>query len=294
MALTRVRPAMPHLNALRAFEAAARLGGFAAAADELCVTPGAVSQHIKALEEWAGAPLFQRRSQGVMLTALGRHVASDFRTAFDRVGEAVLALRSSATPETIQIATLPSIAQLWLLPRLPEVRRTVPEAVISVTAMDRPPNLRREPFDLALFYGNGSSSEGTLSIVEETIFPVCAPSLALRLEKPEDLAGETFLHDALWSNDWDVWLASAAPGLNLDTSGPVFSLFSLAIEEAKNGAGILIGHDPLVSRHLASGELVEPFRHRLKSTRSLQITYASSGDEAPILHRVKDALAAAQ
>ena len=106
------RPKGPPLNALRAFEAAIRLGGFAQAADELCVTPGAISQHIKALEDWAEAPLFERRSQGVVPTEFGLSLAEPFATAFDSIGQAVRHLRSGAQQETIHIAALPSVAQL--------------------------------------------------------------------------------------------------------------------------------------------------------------------------------------
>lgn len=269
------RPSLPPLNALRAFEAAARLGGFTAAAEELCVTPGAISQHIKTLEAWSGAPLFERRSQGVSLTSLGHQVAGDFHRAFDQIGDAVRGLRSTATPNDIRIATLPSIAQLWLLPRLPEIRRALPGTVISVTTIDRPPNLRREPFNLSVFFEDVSTPTNSLKICDETIFPVCAPDVAVRLASPKDMANESFLHDATWKDDWDRWLASVAPDLHLNTTGPVFSLFSLAVEEAKNGAGVLIGHEPLVSAHLASGALVAPFEFKLRPNRVLAIDLAA-------------------
>ena len=119
MTVSPPRPKGPPLNALRAFEAAARRGSFSAAADELCVTPGAVAQQVKSLEAWAGARLFLRHAQGVELTALGLDVLPGFVAAFDRLGEAAQALRSQAAPDTIGIAALPSIAQLWLSPRLP-------------------------------------------------------------------------------------------------------------------------------------------------------------------------------
>ena len=106
------RPKGPPLNALRAFEAAARLGSFARAANELCVTPGAVAQHISSLESWAGAPLFQRRARGVALSPLGRAVAPALGEAFDRLADASHLLRRMAAPAQIRIATLPSIAQL--------------------------------------------------------------------------------------------------------------------------------------------------------------------------------------
>ena len=290
MATPRDHPTTPPLNALRAFEAAARLGGFAAAADELCVTPGAVSQHIKSLEAWAGAPLFERRSQGVALTPLGQHVVNDFRTAFDRLGDAVHALRATAAPKTVHIATLPSIAQLWLLPRLPRVRQSVPDAVISVTTLQHRPNFRRQPFDLSLFYEDGPAPDNAVRICEEVLFPVCVPAVAARLKDPADLASENFLHDATWAGDWDQWLAASAPNLSLDTSGSVFSLFSLALEEAKNGAGVLIAHEPLVDAQLSSGELVAPFPFKLRSARHLTVGFAASDGSNRTARSVVDSI----
>ncbi len=273
MATAPHRPKGPPLNAVRAFETAARLGGFAAAANELCVTPGAVSQHVKALEAWAGDHLFERRSQGVKLTPLGELVAAEFSEAFDRMGDAIQSLRSRAAPEKIHIATLPSIAQLWLSPRLPDIRLAAPDVLISVTTMERSPNFRREPFDIAIFFEE-NAPPGSVKVCDETIFPVCAPSLAARLAHPGDLSSVTFLHDAAWSKDWEMWLASAHPGSNFDTSGPVFSLYSLALEEAKNGAGVLIGHEPLVGALLESGDLVAPFNQKVSLNRSLSIALA--------------------
>ena len=264
----------PPLNALRAFEAAARLGGFAAAADELNVTPGAVSQHVRILEEWAGAHLFVRQSQGVRLTPLGEHVAASFSTVFDQLGDAVQMLRSEAAPKQIRIATLPSIAQLWLSPRLPGFRLSAPDISISVTAMEQRPNLRRALFDMSIFFVDEGARGSAIKICRDVIFPVCAPSVASRLKHPRDLAVMTCLHDATWTDDWSLWLASALPDAAFDTRGPVFSLYSLALEEAKNGAGVLIGHEPLVRAHLNSGDLVAPFDTRVTLNRNLAIEVA--------------------
>ena len=112
------------LVAMRAFEAAARLGGFKAAAIELSVTPGAIAQHVKTLESWTGSPLFERMTHGVKLTALGESVIADFSEAFDRLGIAIQRLRENAGPEVIRIAVSTDIAQLWLSPRLTELRKT--------------------------------------------------------------------------------------------------------------------------------------------------------------------------
>jgi LysR family glycine cleavage system transcriptional activator len=138
MSIAPPRPKGPPLNALRAFEAAARLNSFSRAADELCVTPGAVAQHIKALEEWTSAPLFDRHAQGVRLTPLGRAVAPDLGDAFDSLADAAHLLRRIAAPDEIRIAALPSVAQLWLSPRLPAIRRTSPDLGHGVGAPAQP------------------------------------------------------------------------------------------------------------------------------------------------------------
>ncbi|MBC2834743.1 LysR family transcriptional regulator [Paragemmobacter straminiformis] len=265
MPVTPPRPKDLPLTALRAFEAAARLGSFALAAAELGVTAGAITAHVKALEATLGAALFQRTPRGVRLTPLGQTVLPAFTDAFDALGQAVQSLRSAAAPRTVHIATLPAIAQLWLSPRLPALRAAAPDIQISITALESPPNLKRTPYDLSLFYG--PEPDGAIS--HDIIFPVCAPAIAARLSGPADLARIPCLSDAVWSDDWALWLAAA--GANITARGPVFSLYALAVEETVNGAGALIGHGDLISGHLARGTLVAPFPERLALPRYLRL-----------------------
>ena len=143
---------LPSLNALRAFEAAARLGSFSAAAEELRVTPGAVAMQIKALEQDFGARLFDRHMRGVGLTPLGQSALPQFIAAFDALGSAVRDLRRHAAPQRVHIVTSPALAQLWIAPRLQGLRDRLPAVDISVTALEHPPNLKRVPFDICLFY----------------------------------------------------------------------------------------------------------------------------------------------
>ncbi|OYX45220.1 MAG: LysR family transcriptional regulator [Rhodobacterales bacterium 32-67-9] len=285
------RPKSLPLNALRAFEAAARLGGFAAAATELGVTPGAVTAHVKALEDTLGAALFERDARGVRLTALGRRALPEFTEAFDRLGLAVQGLRTEAAPGTVHIATLPAIAQLWLSPRLPGLRAAAPEITISITAMEAPPDLKRAPFDLNLFFRK--PGEGRV-LAPDDIFPVCAPALAARLAAPADLAAVPCLTDSAWAEDWQRWAAAALPGQGFTPAGPVFSLYALAVEEAVNGAGVLIGHSALVEAHLASGTLVAPFAERVATGRMLTLWSARSLRPASPVARVADWLAASR
>ena len=268
MSVSPPRPKGPPLNALRAFEAAARLGGFAHAASELCVTPGAISQHIKFLEEWAGSDLFERRSQGVSLTALGEDVAEKFSSAFDALGDAVHVLRTHADQSTINIAALPSIAQSWLSPRLPAIRAALKQQNISVTALEHPPNLSREMFDISVFLGRPKNATECV-LGDDYLFPVCAPHIAKQMTSPADLFDQTWLYDATWQDDWATWTSAVIPGEPSLRQGPQFSLFSIALEEAKNGAGVLMGHSFLVEAMIKRGELVAPFNQSVPSGKSL-------------------------
>lgn len=265
MAVAPPRPKDLPLTALRAFEAAARLGGFAAASQELGVTPGAITAHVKSLEAALGAALFERTARGVQLTALGDTVLPGFTEAFDGLGLAVQTLRNEAAPSIVHIAALPSLAQLWLSPRLPGLRAAAPDISISITAMEMPPNLKRAPYDLSLFYGD--DPRGVLA--RDVIFPVCSPALAAKLRSPEDLSQVSCLSDSSWVDDWTIW--SDAAGASFKPRGPVFSLYTLAVEETVNGAGVLMGHEALVASHLASGELVAPFDLKVPLDASLRL-----------------------
>jgi LysR family glycine cleavage system transcriptional activator len=286
MSVSPPRPKGPPLNALRAFESAARLGGFARAAEELSVTSGAISQHIKALEDWAGAPLFERRSQGVALTALGNLVAGHFSRAFDELGTAVRSLRTHTNQATINIAALPSVAQLWLSPRLPAIRAALTGHKISITALETPPNLYREMFDLSVFLSEPSGRETELILQSDVIFPVCAPEMAMRLKSPTDLLNETWLYDAAWLKDWNIWARQVDGKLVRPQTGPSFSLYAIALEEAKNGAGVLMGHEALVETALQKGDLVAPFSHKALSGKSLNLELAGEFSAASGLKQI--------
>ena len=266
MSVAPPRPKDLPLNALRAFEAAARLGSFAAAGAELGITPGAITAHVKTLEAHLGAALFDRGTRGVRLTPTGLRALPEFVAAFDALGQAVQTLRAEAAPRSVHIATLPAIAQLWLSPRLPALRAAAPEISISITAMERPPNLKRAPYDLSLFYGD----TGDL-ICPDVIFPVCSPQVAAKLTSLPDLSLQTCLTDASWSQDWVLWAKAAMPGVDFIPRGPVFSLYALAVEEAAGGAGVLIGHQALVASHLAIGALVAPFGARVTLSGGLRL-----------------------
>ncbi|MDO6734838.1 LysR family transcriptional regulator [Octadecabacter sp. 1_MG-2023] len=267
------------MNSLRAFEAAARLCSFSAAADELGVTAGAISQHIRTLENWTETPLFERRAQGVVLTSEGRRLLPDFTQAFDAMGQAVRGLRGLSKDRTVSIAALPSVAQLWLQPRLGLLRAALPGVSVSVAALETPPNLDRELFDLTFYMRDPADCTNGITLARDTLAPVCSPTLAARLSQPRDLEDETLLHDEVWAADWSVWANATGTPLSRLDAGPRFSLYAMAVAEAKEGAGVLIGHSALITAALDSGELVQPFGQSVASPFCL-VAEVADGPEA--------------
>lgn len=282
-------PRIPSLNALRAFEASARLGGFAFAAEELGVTPGAVAAQIKSLEEEIGAPLFVRSARGVALTPIGQRALPGFVDVFDRLATAVHELRQDATPLKVHIAALPALAQLWLAPRLPVLRERLPGVDVSVTALEKPPNLKRVPFDICLFYG-GEMRGGHVWTQSDELLPVCAPELAASLHRPRDLSSVACLTDVAWESDWALWAASAMPGQEFVPRGPVYSLYAVAVDEALNGAGVLMAHRSLVEAHLRSGRLVAPFAHRVPLSHKISMWIQPGTGSREVLEKVIEIL----
>ncbi|MEM7213457.1 MAG: LysR family transcriptional regulator [Pseudomonadota bacterium] len=259
--LTPPRPAAAPLNALRALEAAGRHGSFLRAAEELNVTPGAIAQQIKKLETWAGVDLFERHPQGVALTPLGLRLMPSLEEAFLALGTVSQRLRHAGERAEIRIAALPAIAQLWLTPRMTDLRRQVPDADFAIHALDAVPTLKRGEFDLAIYPMNmlTDMDPAPQILCENLLAPVAAPELAATIRSVEDLESATLIHDLAWREDWQTWfngqnLEHAAPG-----RGPAHSLYSMAVERCIAGDGLMIGHTALIQQHLNSGTLLRVF-----------------------------------
>jgi LysR family glycine cleavage system transcriptional activator len=276
MPVTPPRPRLPPLNALRAFEAAARSGSFAKAAEELGVTAGAITQQIRQLEAALGLPLFQRRPQGVILTPAARAALPRLSRGFDLLAQSLQELRAGGEGRALTIAALPCIAQLWLAPRLAALQRAFPSLQVSVSAMEQPPDARREPHDIALFYL--AEARVTASLGPDAIVPVCAPALAASVKSVADLARQTLLHDAVWRDDWARWLASVDASEAVDPArGPSFSLYSVALDAALSGAGVLMGRLSLLRPYLADGRLVAPLGPALATPDRLAFVLPAQG-----------------
>jgi len=290
------RTRLPPLKALRTFEVAARLGSFAKAAEELCVTPAAVSHQIKLLEEFVGHLLFERLPNGLSLTRHGSALLPGVTAGFDSFEDAmglVKSTRSSAS-EVLVISALPSFSQEWLMPRLVDFRAQYPEIDVLIQTEYRMVDLRAEEVDVAIRFGRPGLNAGLDAqlLANENVTPVCSPALLTKpagtYEKAE-LMRFTLLNSTVrmvhepWMS-WDLWLQEA--GLKGDDflHGPRFSDPLLILRAAIAGRGLVLGRSMLVRDHLANGRLVAPLPGWVKPIHSAYFVVTTA--EKARLHRV--------
>lgn len=283
-----VKPRHPvPLNALRAFEAAARSLSFQAAATELFVTPAAVSHQVKRLEAYLGVKLFRRGFRAVELTAEGETLAASLGELF---GQLDLALERAMSPVTadLRISTVESFAAKWLAPRLHRFHRGSPDVKVRIETGNEHTDFVRHRIDVAIRYGAGGYT-GVLAerLMDAPVFPVCAPSLlndsSRPLTKPNDLKHHTLLHDESAVDrtgvpNWSTWLsASGATGVDAN-QGPVFASIYLAQEAAVAGHGVALGVAPLVEEDMHRGRLVKPFEYSLPNAYTFWIVRRRGAD----------------
>jgi len=262
------RRRLPPLNALRAFEAAARHMNFTRAADELSVTPGAVSQQIQNLEDFIGAALFKRTPKGLLLTDAAQTALPALREAFDRLGEAASLLTAAVDGRRVTVSAAPSFAAKWLVPRLGRFEAAHPEVDVWLSAGMELVDFADGDVDVAIRYGSGRyAGLEVTKLMRETVLPVAAPALLAErpLETPEDLAHHTLLHDGSPDADescpdWSMWLAARGVRDVDGTRGPRFNQSSLVIEAAMNGRGVALAKRALAQADLDAGRLAAPLQ----------------------------------
>lgn len=262
---------LPPLNALRAFEAAARYESFTRAAEELCVTQGAVSHQVKALEIELGIKLFNRERQRLVITEAGRSYLVVIRDALDRIAAGTERLVQRQSAGALTVSTSPNFAAKWLVHRLGRFAEAYPEIDLRVSASLHHVDFAREDIDLAIRHSEATGSGLNMTrLCAEELFPVCSPKL-LKGRKgalnPADIGRLTLLH-VNDRQDWGKWLEAA--GLkNVDLSrGPILNQASMAIDAAVDGQGIALARTALATWDLIGGRLIRPF------ALSLPVSYA--------------------
>lgn len=250
---------LPPLNALRAFEAAARHLSFTRAAEELNVTQAAVSHQVKALEERVGVKLFRRLTRGLLLTEDGHALLPDLREAFDRLAQAVERIGRQGGQGTLNISLLTTFALGWLVPRLPRFQAAHPSIDVRLSTTARLIDFAVEDADVAIRYGAGGWPNLRCDrIFEDVITPLCNARFKQRLRKPEDIFNVPLLHEQ-YEHDWRTWFRAAGLSAGQLKKGPIFDSTRVAIEAAIAGVGVACGAPSLFSAEIASGQLFQPF-----------------------------------
>ncbi len=276
---------LPPLNALRAFEAAARHLSFTKAAEELGITPSAISHQLRGLEAHLGVRLFRRASRSLMLTDEGQSYLPALRDAFDAIHAATsrLATRTAAGPVTVSL--LSSFAVRWLIPRLRRFQASHPEIEVRLSTTARPVDFRREDIDCAIRHGRGQwPGLAADLLLAEDLFPVCGPKLhegRRPLKAPHDLAHHSLLHIATRRDDWRVWLNAVGIADVDPERGPVFETSDLALRAAAEGLGVAIASSALVEDDLEKGRLVAPFDVRLPTDSGYYFVVPEDRREQP-------------
>ncbi len=262
------RRRLPPLNALRAFEAAARHLNFSRAAEELSVTPGAVSQQIQNLEDYVGVALFKRTPKGLLLTDPAQIALPALREAFDRLADAASMLTAAVDGRRLTVSVAPSFAAKWLVPRLGRFEALHPQVDVWVSAGLELVDFNGGEIDLAVRYGTGRyPGLEVVRLMQETVAPVISPELLERqpLNDPADLAGHLLLHDGSPDADescpdWTMWLAARGVRGVDGQRGPRFNQSNLVIEAAVGGRGVALAKRALAQADIDAGRLVSPFQ----------------------------------
>jgi len=287
---------LPPLNALRAFEVAGRRGSFTRAAEELGVTPAAVSQQVRLLEAILNQPLFERLPKQLQLTPAGAALLPGLLDGFRRIGEAVNAAFAGDEAHRLQVSVAPSFASKWLLPRLDSFQAAHPDIELTIDASMQLVDLTRGEADVAIRYGAGDYP-GLVAerLLNEEVVTVCSPALLEgpnALRTPADLAHHLLLHDASPDRDescptWEMWLSAAGVHGVDGRRGLRFNQASLVLEAAVLGRGVALAKAAIARGDLEAGRLVRPFGISMPVGFAYYLVYARGRAGEPKIGRFR-------
>lgn len=279
-----LRRSLP-LNAIDAFLVTARHLNLTHAAKELCLTQGAVSRKIAALEQWFGFPLFERHARGLRLTPQGSALLPELQAAFEHLASVAEQARQQ---QTVVRLKAPTCALRWLVPRLLRLERENPDLQVSLTTTsDHTVNFKTEPYDAAIVFGTQLSAGDLL--FEEALTPVIGAQ-GDEHSAPEQM---TFLHPTRDKTDWTLWLTGQTQIAPVMKKNQHFDTMDLAISAAIQGFGIAIADETLVAEDLRAGRLRRPFSHSVKTGACYRLVLRASPDKAAGLAIFRDILLAA-
>ena len=274
-----------HLNALRVFEASARHQSFSLAAQELNVTPAAVGQLVRTLEDWLGSPLFVRSTSGrarLVTTEVAEQALPDIRAGLERLAVGLERLRSGSAGGVLTVTVSPAFAAKWLLPRIERFQAAWPETDLRLDTSLKPVDFVAQRIDVGVRYGRGQwPGLAAEKLMDEEVYPVCAPALlaTATLQAPGDLRGQVLIHDQSVDTStgfasWQAWLRHAGVqgvptdrGLRINNSAAV-------LQAAIDGQGVALARSVMAHDDLAAGRLVRLFPQvRLESALAYYVVY---------------------
>jgi len=292
---------MPPLGTLRAFESVARLRSIQLAAVELHVTPGAVSQQVKALEADLGVKLISRRGPVITLTEQGLRGRDQLSAGLRMLQQGVERMRTRARPRRLRLTVEPAFASNWLIKRLPQYRALTGALDVLLDPAKELVDIARGEADLGIRFGHGRyPGLETINLFDDEIFPVCSPGyLALNpIKSPEDLKAHHHLLHLDWRAtspwpDWPEWLEAAGvlydgDQADVERRGTTIRDSSLMLRAAIDGQGVALGQNSLVADHIKEKRLVAPFARRLKTGFGYYLVYPYGTDERPEIKVFRD------
>ncbi len=268
---------LPPLKTLRVFEACARNGSFAAAAEELFVTASAISHQIKTLEEYLGVSLFSRLRRKVELTPSGEQYLISVRHALDELEMATQRLTASHETNIVRISVAPNFLTRWMMPRMAHFQTLYPDVELQINASMGLIDFNRSSTDMAVYYGSGEWDDIEVHFLREVmLMPVCSPRLLEAgppLEKPEDLRYHTLISVSKRQWEWENWLQQAGVEFITPKGNLQLSSGQLATAAAQEGLGIALADSTLTSREIKTGQLVAPFDIKLDTHKAFYLVY---------------------
>ncbi len=268
---------LPPLNALRAFETTARTGSLTRAAQELCVTQGAISRHVSQLEQWLGVSLLTRTRRGTELTPEGASYFRGITPAFQELELQTKRLLKKPDANILKLKLPPTFAMRWLIPRLSRFHNCNRHMDVQIITSHHPADFRQEDIDIAIYSGYSPASDMTCHrLFGEILLPVCSPALLEKhptLTQPADLADYVLLCSMHRPHDWPDWFKAANLPMTDNNSSLKFGDSALTYQAAINGLGIAIAQYAFVKDDLRNGRLVELFNLRIPAKQTYFITY---------------------
>lgn len=281
----------PSISDLQAFEVAARQGSFTRAAQELCVTQGAVSKQIKSLETFLGVSLFRRTHTGLQLTQAGHAYLNDIRVALNRIEAASLAIMShQGRGGVLRINCMPTIGAKWLIPRLPALRKTCPDLQLVFLPYRMNYDFDSPDVDAAIRFGTGSWPDIRCDyITGRELVPVCAPGLFTRTpETPETLLSKPLLHHTTASHLWPSWFQDAGCDDSRSRNGAQYEQYFLLSQAAIAGIGVALIPRCLIEDELAEGKLVLALNRPFTAKDGYYLCYPEHKTNLPALQVFRD------